>query len=47
MTYHGYKYHYGKKVYGLSTIAIDGFIASFNELGHDVAPFSMMVLVST
>ena len=39
IVYVDYKYHYGKKELGLSSIAIDGFIASFEQLGHDVAPF--------
>ena len=39
LVYVDYKYHYGKKDLGLNNIAIDGFITSFEKLGHDVAPF--------
>ncbi|TFH92996.1 CgeB family protein [Vibrio ouci] len=39
IVYVDYKYHYGKKELGLNTIALDGFIASFEQLGHLVFPF--------
>ncbi|MDE1309874.1 glycosyltransferase [Vibrio aestuarianus subsp. cardii] len=39
IVYVDYKYHYGKKELGFNSIAKDGFIASFERLGHDIAPF--------
>ena len=39
VVYVDYKYHYGKKDLGLNYIAIDGFVSSFKELGHEVSPF--------
>jgi spore maturation protein CgeB len=39
IVYVDYKYHYGNKILGLNHIALDGFIASFKALGHDVSPF--------
>ncbi|MEI8672065.1 glycosyltransferase [Vibrio sp. SA48] len=37
--YVDYKYHYGKKELGLNAIAHNGFIASFESLGHNLIPF--------
>jgi len=39
IVYVDYQYHYGKKGLGFNSIAKDGFIPSFIELGHEVIPF--------
>jgi len=39
IVYVDYNFHYGQKELGLNYIAIDGFIASFLALGHEVIPF--------
>ena len=39
VVYIDYQYHYGKKELGFNSIAVDGFVASFEKLGHEVIPF--------